>query len=634
MAEINEATLDEIKSRTDLCDLIQSYGIEIRRSGSNAMACCPFHREKTPSFNINRAKGFYHCFGCGESGDAIKFVQKYEGLSFVEAVKKLASSCGVEIETRHDPDASLSKRLFALMGELAEFYHRCFKTTREAQIARDCAAKRRLDGKTCDDFLVGYAPEGGATVMKWAEKHGFTPQEMQDAGVVRLPERPGGSVYHRFAGRLVFPIRDRSGRVVAFSGRQLVEKKNSGKYVNSPETRIFKKGRVLFGFDRAAGNIARAPRREVICCEGQIDCIRLHVNGFDTAVASQGTAFTEDHARMIKRVADAAVLMYDDDAAGHKAAIKVASMLLAMEMPVRVASLPDGDDPDSFLLSHKPEELAKIVENAESVVSFQCRVERAKETNPGSIGAVARIVREVLSTIACCKSAVLRSAMVNEASSILSIPAAALAEDLAKTKPRQSEIAPVASDENADADAGGASASGGAAAPQDASVPGAGMDAARAEPPSARETAFMAFLLENEYDPSIAETIGSLLPPQTFSHDFTRTFAALWLDQTARGEDLVSAFADGLGPLQRGWFDKVLECSSRTGPSAMGKDGIAREFVRSLWCDALKRERSLLPAAGDEASVVRRMTISTDLKILQQAGWETVCKLVSKLMKG
>ena len=225
--ELNEATIEELKARTDLGELIASYGVSLRRSGSGVTACCPFHNEKTPSFHVNVSKGFYHCFGCGESGDAIKFVQKYEGLSFMDAVKKLAAMCGMEIKSRENPEAGRSKRLYALMADLAAFYHRCLAKTKEAAIAREYLERRRLGAEAQEDFLIGYAPAGAAIVMKWAEKHGYTPEEMAAAGVVKLPERRGGSFYHRFAGRLMFTVRDRQGRVVAFSGRQLVEDKRS-----------------------------------------------------------------------------------------------------------------------------------------------------------------------------------------------------------------------------------------------------------------------------------------------------------------------------------------------------------------------------------------------------------------------
>ena len=242
---ITEAVVDDIKSRIDLGDLISSYGVAVKHAGSSLVACCPFHNEKTPSFNINVAKGFYHCFGCGESGDAIKFVMKQDGLSFVEAVKKLAAQCGIEIAERADPEAARRRRLYALMAEVAQFYHRCLGKMREAAPAREYLDKRRLDAKTQEDYLIGYAPSGMSSMKTWAEKYGYTLDEMEAAGLVIAPKNKGDSGYHRFGGRLMFSVKDKQGRVVAFSGRQLVENKRSGKYVNSPETAIFKKSNVL-----------------------------------------------------------------------------------------------------------------------------------------------------------------------------------------------------------------------------------------------------------------------------------------------------------------------------------------------------------------------------------------------------
>jgi DNA primase len=275
---ITDAVLDEIKSRVDIADLIESYGIAVKTAGSGKIACCPFHHEKTPSFHINSLRGFYHCFGCGESGDAIKFVQKMDGLTFVEAVKKLAESCSVRIEEKYDADAARRKRLYALMAELAQFYRRCLLQTREGGLARDYLASRDLGADVQESFLVGYAPRGMAPMVKWAEKHGYTVAELAAAGVVKAPESASDEGYHRFGGRLMFTVRDKQGRVVAFSGRQLVENKKSGKYVNSPETLIFRKSSVLFGFDKAAGNIAKSRHQEAIVCEGQIDTIRLHAS--------------------------------------------------------------------------------------------------------------------------------------------------------------------------------------------------------------------------------------------------------------------------------------------------------------------------------------------------------------------
>ena len=467
---ITESVIEEIKARIDLADLVASYGIQVKHAGGSAKACCPFHHEKTPSFNINSAKGFYHCFGCGESGDAIKFVQKQEGLTFVEAVKKLAEQCGVKIEETEDPNAGLRKRLYALMAELAAFYRRCLLQAKEGEIAREYLKSRALDGAVAEDWGIGYAPNGVSNILRWAEKYKYTPEELEAAGVVKAPSRPGDSGYHRFGGRLMFPVRDKQGRVVAFSGRQLVEKKNSGKYVNSPETAIFKKSNVLFGFDRASRAIGKDPHCEVIVCEGQIDCIRLHSFGFANAVAGQGTAFTDEHVRMLKRVASQAVLVYDDDAAGHKATIRSAGMLLA------------------------------------------CRVERAKERDPASIDAVARVSKAVLATIAACSSAVLRASMVGEASKLLGLPSAALTEELEASRKKMSAAprhqASAVQEYSVDDDGVGGQPS---TSDFQLSTPPAA-DAEEVVPPPPREIAFMQFLMSNERDKTLDGMIGEFLP--------------------------------------------------------------------------------------------------------------------------
>ena len=437
----------------------------------------------------------------------------------------------------------------------------------------------------------------------------------------------------------MFTIRDRRGRVVAFSGRQLVENKKTGKYVNSPETPIFKKSQVLFGFDKAAGPIVRAPHREIICCEGQIDTIRLHLCGFTTAVASQGTAFTEEHAEMVKKVADAALLLYDDDAAGHKATVKVARLLLARELPVRVVSLPDGDDPDSFLRRHGAAALQQRIDAAESIVSFQCRAEKAKEANPQSIDAVARISHAVLETVAACPSAILRATMVDEASKLLALPVAALNEELEKARAavateaarrrdlaqRRSgaETAPAPTDDEPPADAE-PSADDAADAPRVESR----------EPPPAREREFMAFLMANEGDGALAGQVGEFLPDRVFAHDFTRRFVQVWRDGATAGEDRFADFADALDDTERGWFDAALAGAGRSQASGQTPSDILQEFVRQLWRDCLARVRGALPVDGDADVIARRLKISMDLKRLPQVKWHAVKEMVRDFIKG
>ena len=622
---ITEATVEEIKARIVLADLIASYGIQVKTAGASKKACCPFHHEKTPSFNINESKGFYHCFGCGESGDAIKFVQKMDGLTFVEAVKKLAEQCGVKIEEKEDPAAGKRKKLLALMAELAQFYHRCLLKMKEAEPARTYLKSRDLGDEVQENFLIGYAPNGVAPMMKWAEKYGYTAAEMEEAGVIKPPRGPGDQGYHRFGGRLMFSIRDKQGRVVAFSGRQLVASKNSGKYVNSPETLIFKKSNVLFGFDKAAGNIAKSAHHEAIVCEGQIDTIRLHISGFPVAVASQGTAFTEEHVKMLKKVADQVTLVFDDDAAGHKATIRTAGLFLAAEMPGRVVSLPEGDDPDSYLRKHPAEDFQKLLDNAESIMSFQVRAEKQKEANPDSIDAMARITKAVLNTIAQSKNAVIKAGMVGEASKLLGVPSVALNEELGKVKVEPSNRlvsnVPSLQDERIETEDFTDEE------PIDESD-FSGESAADVIPPPPRELALCAFLMANEYDKTLDGMLGEFLPPKVFAHDFTRRFVETWRTEVVKNEDLLQEFAGKLEGHEREWFDSVLLSGSKTESSGLSPTDILQDFVRALWADELKRERGSLPASGDAEADLKRMKLSMDLKRLSSVRWAAVKDMV------
>ena len=628
-----ENAIEEIRARIDLADLVASYGVAVKHSGVTAKACCPFHREKTPSFHINTAKGLYHCFGCGESGDVIKFVRKQEGLTFIEAVRKLGDQCGVKIEdVKPDKEAGERTRLYAVMAELAQFYHRCLVQTKAACAAREYLEKRELDEKVQEDFLIGYAPEGIVPIEKWAEKHHFTMAELAAAGVVKDADRPGGKGYHRFGGRLMFTVKDRQGRVVAFSGRQIVEKKNSGKYVNSPETLIFKKSKILFGFDRAAANIAKSAHREAIICEGQIDTIRLHICGFPVAVASQGTAFTEEHARLLKKVADAAILVFDDDGAGHKATVRTAALLLAEGMPVRVVSLPGGHDPDSFLRTQGAEAFQALLDKAESIVSFQCRIAQANERTPKSIDAIARVTKAVLGTIASCPSAILRAGMVDEAGHLLGLPVAALTEELKATKPASTLTKSAAVEDVEETPEETFGQGNGVVVAEEFA---AGRAAEDVVPPPEREFALMEFLFANERNERLDGMVDEFLPGEVFAHEFTRQFVATWRKEVGTDEDLFDSFLSGLGATEQMWFDRIFERANRMNASTLSTTDTLQEFIRHLWEDYLNRRRGNLPAVGDQAAEDERFELTMLIKRLELVKWHDVKDLIhQQLMKG
>ena len=433
---ISEEQKEEIRAKVDIADIISSYGYTLKHSGSDLWCCCPFHNEKTPSFKVDSSRGTYHCFGCGESGDVFSFVMKQEGLTFNDAIRKLASAVGIELKAVVSPLTKKRKRLYTLMSELAIDFHKMLKSPKckDADIARNYLKSRRLDESTSDKFLIGYAPKEVDKILSWAGRHGYSYQDLADAGVIKISDSPDRKPYFYFSNRLVFTIKDKNGQIVAFSGRQLVEDKKSGKYINSPETLIFKKSKNFFAFDEARKHIVKAPNREAIVCEGQIDCIRLHTNGFNNAVAPLGTAFTEDHAIMLHRVADNVLLCFDDDGAGHKATIKAAQLLLAEGMPIRVLALPDGDDPDSFILKHGKEAFSELINNnAESIVQFQIRAARMAEKNQNDPNISVRITKAVLETISKSKDKVYRTLLLKEAAKSLGVDFATLSEEANKT---------------------------------------------------------------------------------------------------------------------------------------------------------------------------------------------------------
>lgn len=429
---IPDRVLEEIRSRTSIVDVISSR-ITLKRSGSTYKACCPFHREKTPSFTVNPARESFKCFGCGEGGDVFSFLMKHDGMTFTDAVKMLGDRCGVEVEFSDDGgNAAVAKRLLALHAEVAEFYRRCLTKMKSAEAARAYLKSRELPEEIAERFKIGYAPDASGILEKFASKNHYALEEIIAAGLATPLERPrqGENLHDRFRGRLMFPICDTQGRVIAFSGRIMDAAKSPAKYVNSPETEIFKKSRVLYALDKAQRKIVSAPHREAIICEGQIDVIRCHACGFDRAVASQGTAFTEEHAKLLKRYADSAVLMFDQDAAGQKAAVRTGAILLAAGIPVRVARLSQGDDPDSFLRKNPPEAFQKVLDDSVGLVPFHVAYLQTQETNPKSEGALGRIAEGVLQTVASCRNEIHKARMLQEAAELLNIPETALDSEL------------------------------------------------------------------------------------------------------------------------------------------------------------------------------------------------------------
>lgn len=423
--------LDEIRDRTDIVDLIGSY-VTLKRAGASYKGLCPFHREKTPSFHVHPARQVFHCFGCGAGGDVFKFVMLHENVDFMDAVRLLAQRAGISLQFT-DAERSEEARkdlLYKVHEEVARFYHEILLRHPSAESARAYLAQRQLGPDVVERFGLGYAPGGFDVMERFAEKRGFSLDQLEAAGL--LAKNEDGRRYDRFRERLMFPIRDLSGRVIAFSGRILAKDDRTAKYLNSPETPLFRKSRTLFAMDLARAAIIE--QRLCLLCEGQIDVIRCHMAGFTHAVAALGTALTEEHAAVIKRHADQVVLVMDADTAGQNSALRSAEIFLGADLNVEIAGLPVGEDPDSLILKHGAEAMRAVLGKTRSVVDFHVDVLAAREDISTDTGA-RRVARAVLETVRRSSSEVQRRQMLHDLSSRLSIPEHVLREELRRIAP-------------------------------------------------------------------------------------------------------------------------------------------------------------------------------------------------------
>jgi DNA primase len=362
---IPEPVLEQIRQNNDVVEVIGSY-FPLKRAGANFRALCPFHKEKTPSFNVNPSKQIWHCFGCGEGGNVFTFVMKYENVDFVTAVRRLAERAGIKLEFEEragDPGRDQKEQLLVLHEVAANFFHHNLMKEPGAHVAREYLKKRKITAETAKKWRLGYSPDAWDGLIQHVGAKKFPPETLAAAGLALERER-GEGYYDRFRGRLMFPIGDEQGRAVGFSGRILTDAKDQPKYVNSPETPIFQKGRILFALDKAKRAIL--DEKYAIVCEGQVDTISCHEAGVENVVAPQGTALTEQHARILKRYAEEVVLMFDADAAGQNAIVRSAEPLWDAGVVIRVAVLPAGHDPDSFVKAFGGDELKELVTKAPS----------------------------------------------------------------------------------------------------------------------------------------------------------------------------------------------------------------------------------------------------------------------------
>lgn len=359
--------LQQLKDRVDIADIIGSY-VTLKKKGSRYWGCCPFHQEKTPSFSVSSEKGLYYCFGCHASGDVISFLMKIEGLTFAETVEKLAEQVHMELPPEEINAEEARRReelqvMYDTVDLAAAYFHNCLTKTHMGQAGREYFAQRGLSAETIEHFRLGYAPPDGDRLYRDFTKRHIAGNILKTIG---LAGERGNRFYDMFRGRCMFSIQDLRGRTVAFGGRVLDGSKP--KYLNSPETPIFNKRRLLFALYQALPEIRK--RRQVIMVEGYMDAITLHAAGVTHAVASLGTAFTEEQARLLKRYADEIVFSYDMDTAGQNATRRALEIAGKTGLKIRVATVPEGKDPDEFVRLYGGEAFLEAVKGAAPALDY------------------------------------------------------------------------------------------------------------------------------------------------------------------------------------------------------------------------------------------------------------------------
>lgn len=425
MGTIPTQTIEQIAAANDIVEVIGTY-FPLKRAGSTFKALCPFHQEKTPSFTVSPSRQTFHCFGCGAGGSVFRFVMDYEHLDFPAAVKKLATRVGIPVIeerglSRDDEDRQHEARrvLLQLHAEAAEWFHENLVKKKVGEPAREYLKGRGIDKRIAKDWQIGFAPESWDAFLGWATERGYQQRLLLESGLVTRREEGENKPYDRFRNRIMFPIHNDVGEVIAFSGRILDKEAEAAKYVNSPETPLFRKGRVLFGLHKTKRGLIEADC--AIVCEGQLDLITLFEAGIANVVAPQGTAFTEQQARILKRFVSEVVLCFDADAAGQKAAERSLDALLQNNLVVRVAEIPAGEDPDSMVRTRGREEFEKLVSGARDF--FDWWIEReTSAADLDSLGAKMQVAQRLAETIGRVQDPMMRGEVANRASARLGVP--------------------------------------------------------------------------------------------------------------------------------------------------------------------------------------------------------------------
>lgn len=515
---IPDETIEEIRLRCDIVEVVGSY-IPLRQAGGGSWkACCPFHQEKTPSFHVRSDKQVFHCFGCGKGGDVFRFVMEREGVSFPEAVRLLASRCGVIIpETTSSGDgrrdagaaANTRDRLYQLQEEFARFFERNLKNSPGAPASRYLQA-RLIPPEVAARFRLGAAPDTWDGCLRHGRALGFSDDEMIAGGIVRRTD--AGRLYDFFRGRLTFAIWNEQGKVVGFSARSLEEHPQTAKYVNTAETAIFKKGRLLYALPLARKPMQDA--RECILCEGQLDTIAMHRAGFEQTVAPQGTGFTADQAGILRRYVNRVSLAFDADQAGQKAVLGALALLLPLEFDVKIIRIQGGKDPDELLRDGGAEAVRSAVESAVPWTGYLAK-SCAERYNLSSAAERGRAAGEFIELLRTVENPVLREFYSKDVAVLLNVSQDSILGELKRRRRYVSRSAR----------SGGGTSGSDAACRSETSGAAAGREQA--------ELTLLEIALKYEH---VARRLAELLPPERLGKSLSAQALNAVLADTMNGE--------------------------------------------------------------------------------------------------
>jgi DNA primase len=446
MGTIPSETIEQIAAANDIVEVIGSY-FPVKRAGANFKALCPFHQEKTPSFMVSPSRQTFHCFGCGAGGSIFRFVMDYEHIDFPSAVRKLAARAGITIVEKftgrgaddEDRQRELRQNLLKVHAAAAQWFHENLIKREGGDVARQYLASRGITREIAKRWQIGYAPDEWDSFGSWARERGYETRDLITSGLLKTRDAGDSpanltspvkhQAYDRFRGRIMFPICNDVGEVIAFSGRILQEQEGAPKYLNSPETVLFRKGSVLFGLDKSKRALIDA--NCAVVCEGQLDLISLFESGVTNVVAPQGTAFTDGQARILKRFVNEVVLCFDADAAGQKAAERSLDALLQNDLIVRVAEMPQGEDPDSLVRREGKQAFEQRVSSARDFFDYWIERETVN-ADLSSLGAKMQLARRLAETVSHVRDPLMRGEVVSKASARLGVLSDAFQELVSK----------------------------------------------------------------------------------------------------------------------------------------------------------------------------------------------------------